>query len=198
MKITLFFTTLWVLFTYEAAYANETTFDFSYHFSDGISAITGSLQGEPDATGLYINNISNIAVSLNDVEFNGPITATAWNPATGAWDDTIPAKISTNAALNNFSLADTDMAVNASALNFFWFINDPNFGQTVFAVNNNYHDVNGNALYQAYDSQANSSWTITAVPLPASLPMLATGLAFSAMTMARRRLPQRPLNVEAQ
>ncbi|MGD0958256.1 MAG: VPLPA-CTERM sorting domain-containing protein [Methylomonas sp.] len=173
-----------------AAQANE-QFDFSYIFSSG-DVITGSMWGNLDPTGLYIQNITNVQAFLDGVQFlndisTGSLDATAWNTTTGTWDDTIAPVVSTNASLNNFAFGDTDVASNPSGVsNYFFFINDPTQGQQVFAVNTNNLDSNGNAQ-SAFDSPAaTGAWTITAVPLPATLPMLTSGLAILGLAARRR------------
>ena len=168
----------------------DTTFDYSYTFSSG-DVFSGSLQGNLDPTGTYITNISNVQAFLDGVQFlndtaTGSLDVVAWNTTTESWDDSITPVVSTNAALNNFAFADTDLAVNTLWSNGFLFVNDANLGgQTVFGVNSNITDGNGNAL-SAIDSPA-GTWSITAVPVPASLPLMISGLGLLAAA-ARRRL----------
>lgn len=155
------------------------TFDFSYTFGDS-STVTGSLLG--DLNGLFINNVSNVQVSLNGTAFSGPLYASAWNTAIGNWDNTIAPVVSTNAALNNFIFADTNVPTDFGASNYLYFINDPTQGQQVFGDNLNTGDI-------AFDGPASATWSIAAapVPLPASLSMLISGLGLFGVMMRRSK-----------
>jgi len=150
--------------------ANASTFDFSYVFGDGQS-LNGSLSG--DLNGAFITNISDVQVSFNGASFSStPLFAAAWNTNTHAWDNTIPAIVSTNALLNNFMFADTNVPTDFGTSAYFYFVNDPaSPGDQVLANNLNTGDI-------ALDDLPNGSWSITAapVPLPAALPLLLSGL----------------------
>jgi len=170
--------------------ASAENFDFSYTFSSG-DVISGSFQGTWNSTHTAALNITDVTASLDYVPFladanTGYLDVTAWNTTTGTWDDTIAPVISTNAANNNFVFADTDVAVNTAASNYFFFINDATQGQQAFAVNTNVLDINGNAQ-SAFDAPAAGSWSLTAVPLPTTLPMMLSGLGLL-VAAARRRL----------
>lgn len=174
-----------------SANAPEQDFAFSYTFSSG-DIINGTFLGNFDATGTNVVNITNVNASLDGVQFLNDaaissLDVTAWNTSTGTWDNTIAPVVSTNASLNNFAFGDTNVASNPSGVsNYFYFINDPNQGQQVFAVNTNNLDSNGNAQ-SAYDSPATvANWTLTAVPLPTSLPMMISGLAMLGAAARRR------------
>ncbi|MDD4915893.1 MAG: hypothetical protein PHW13_12745 [Methylococcales bacterium] len=179
------------MFTTGSASATETQFDFSYIFSSG-DVITGNLMGNVDGTGNYIINISNVQATFDGVALlpdtgTGYLDAAAWNTTTGAWDNTIPAVVSFNAALNNFGFADVNLALNTSYSNGFAFVNDAvNVGgQLVFAT-----DVNVTPNLNAEDATSLSTagtWSLTAVPLPTSLPLMLSGLGLLAAA-ARRRL----------
>jgi len=169
-------------FTAGSANAQVSTFDFSYIFNstDAIGeVVTGSLVGE--LNGLYITNISDVQVFLNGAQFLGPLTVAGWDPAALAWDNT--PVLSTDKSLNNFIFADSNVPTDFSPSNYFWFTNDATNGQDVLAVNTN---VNLNNT--AEDSQVvGGTWTIAAVPLPTSLPLMISGLGLLAAA-GRRRL----------
>jgi hypothetical protein len=163
--------------------AHATTFDFSYAFADG-QEITGSLNGTSTNGGQTVSNISALQVSLNGIAFSGgagPLQLNAWNTTTETFSDTVPVVLSSNAALNNFSISDVDAAVNTSPDYEFVFQNDPALGgRSVVAANFLQSDsFSGPGTTQlAIDQPANGTWTLTAapVPLPAALPLLASGL----------------------
>ncbi|MES2152936.1 MAG: PEP-CTERM sorting domain-containing protein [Pseudomonadota bacterium] len=153
------------------------SYQFSYTFGDN-SAITGSLSG--DQSGQFITNIDHVHVFLNAVEFVGaPLFQAAWNPLTHAFDHAGQATLSANPALNNFVFADAAVPADFNVSNYFYFINDDH-GQEVFAVNYNSGDV-------ALDNPANASWSLTAIPEPASLATLLAGLCLMSITLRRRR-----------
>ena len=173
-----------------SAHATETQFDFSYTFSSG-DIISGYLFGNVDSTGNYIINVTNVQATFDGVQLltdsgTGSLDAVAWNTTTSSFDDTIPAIVSFNAALNNFGFADVDLAVNSSYSNDFIFANDTTLGgQMIFAS-----DVNTTPQMNALDGTAYSTsgtWAIAAVPLPTSLPLMLSGLGILAAA-ARRRL----------
>jgi hypothetical protein len=163
--------------------AHASTYDFSYTFTDG-QEITGSLIGTSTNGGQTVGNISDLQVSFNGIAFAGgagPLQLNAWNTATETFTDTAPVTLSANAALNNFSISDVDTAVNTSPDYEFSFINDPVLGSEAVAVNFLHSDsFSGLSTNQLdIDQPAGGIWTLTAatpVPLPAALPLLASGL----------------------
>jgi hypothetical protein len=162
------------IFTTGAANA-ATMFDFSYIFADS-SAITGSLSG--DLSGTLINNISNVQVSFNGTAFSGPLSVAGWDTSLLTWN-TAPV-VSTIASQNNFIFADSNVPTDFGASNYFFFTNDATNGQAVFATNLNTGDI-------AYDSPSSGgTWSIAAVPLPATFPLLMSGLGLLGMASRRR------------
>jgi hypothetical protein len=186
-----------------SAAASADQFDFTYAFADG-QQIVGSFLGLTSDGGQSATNISNLQVSLNGIAF-APVTAggittgnatlqiNAWNPAAAAFIDTAPATVYANGALNNFVISDVDAAVNSSPDYEFAYIND--------AINSLYQAVAANYLHTdsfspgstqlALDSPGvASSWKLTdlsaPVPLPAGLPLLASGLGMIGFGVRRR------------
>ncbi len=163
--------------------ANADTYNFSYTFSDS-SVLTGSLSGS--LNGSFINDISNVHVNFNGTDFSGAnLFSAAWNTTTESWDNTTAPVISTNDALNNFIIADTNVPTDLNTSNYFFFINDQNgVGREVFATNLNSGDI-------ADDTPANTSWRLTAatapVPETETYAMLLAGLTSLSLVTRRRR-----------
>jgi hypothetical protein len=168
--------------------ANADTYDFSYTFNDS-QVVTGSLSGT--LVGQFIDNISNIQVSLNGTQFSGSLYSAAWNPVTLNWDST-PAVVSTNAALNNFIFADSNVAGgDLGASNYFMFTNDPTYGSVAFAVNTNNGMVALDGTSYGAPATNAANWSLTEVaapvPEPQSYAMLLAGLGFISVAAVRRR-----------
>lgn len=157
--------------------AHAAVYSFSYTFADQ-SEVHGTLNG--DAVGDYVNNISDVHVFFNGTEFTGTMFQSSYDDATQQFVNLGQATLSANAALNNFAFAEIDPAGALTPDNYFYFINGEFTGQQVFAVNYNTSDV-------AFDSPAQSTWSLNAaeVPEPASIALALGGLGL--LGFSRRR-----------
>ena len=175
--------------------AHASTFDFSYSFADG-QEITGSLMGTSTDGGQTVTNISDLQVSFDGVAFlggQGPLQIDTWNTATESFTDTTPATMSANGALNNFIISDVDAAISSNSPKYeFAYINDPaGIGSQVVA--NNFLQSSGGAFQTDSDiPPIAGNWTLTEatpVPLPATLPLLASALGgLGLFGIGRRRI----------
>jgi hypothetical protein len=168
--------------------AHASTFDFSYTFADGL-ALTGSLSGT--LNGALVNGISNVDVTFNGTAFNGPLYIGSFNAASSTYNySSGAAVVSTNASLNNFIIADSNDPQGNGATNYFYFVNGATPSgvgtQEVLAVNGNVLTNNTDLANPALGYAA-GTWTLTPVPIPAALPLMASGLGLIA-TKRRRRI----------
>jgi hypothetical protein len=162
--------------------AQASTFDFSYTFADGL-ALTGSLNGTLNGT--LVTDVSGITVAFNGTKFVGPLFAGNFNAASNSWDfSSGAAVISTNAAQNNFIFADSSDPQGNNVTNYFYFLTSASTsGPQVLAANTNVLVNNSD-----FDGPPNGTWSITAaaVPVPAALPLLLSGLGILGLKRRRR------------
>jgi hypothetical protein len=179
-----------------SAVASADNFDFSYVFTDG-QEVTGSFAGLTSNGGQSATDISNLQVAFNGIAFSGgagPLVLNAWNTSTELFNaPSSSTAIYANASQNNFGISDVDQSVNSGPDYYFNFVNDPSpkVGSSVTALNALQSDAFSSALGFQFDSDnVTGTWTLTdvsAVPLPAGLPLLLSGLGLFGIA-ARRRI----------
>jgi hypothetical protein len=178
-----------------SAAASADTFDFSYTFPDG-QQVNGSFLGTTANGGQSATSISDLQVAFNGVAFAGGASPTlilnSWNTGTELFNSpSASTTIYANGALNNFGISDADQSVNSNPGYFFNFVNDPHpaVGTEVVAFNQISGGDNFNPGGPQLDvDTAITQWTLTdvsAVPLPAALPLLLSGLGL--LGFSRRR-----------
>ena len=169
--------------------ANASTYDFSYTFTNNnvpAPVVTGTFDGT--LTGNLLTNISDVSVSVNGVAFNGPLFLGSWDSTAGAVSFAAnTAVVSTNAAQNNFVIADTSDPSLATFTNLFYYVSGapgttPSGGSQEVSLQNI-------AGPSAFDLDTVGTWSLTPapVPLPAALPLLVSGLGLIAAAKRRRR-----------
>jgi hypothetical protein len=168
--------------------AQASTFDFSYTFTaannDPAPTVTGSFDGT--LSGDLLTNISDVSVSVNGVAFNGSLSIGSWVPSAGEVNFAPNAAVvSTNGALNNFVIVDTnDPTLTSNWTNLFYYVNG------IGPLGNSQEVSLQNTLGPSgFDSDATglAAWSLQPVPLPAALPLLVSGLGLFAAAKRRRR-----------
>lgn len=166
-------------------------FDFSYTFTDGQS-LFGTLTGDEiaGAGGAFsVGNISNASITFDGNAFSGSLTAGTFNAAANPTPYNFApnaAVVSTDAALNNFIIADSTDPGGNNVTNYFYFVNGTtpsgSGSSEALAFNTNTGDLDT-------DNPAAGTWTLSAVPvpLPAGLPLLGSALGLFGLGAWRRR-----------
>jgi hypothetical protein len=167
--------------------AHASTFDFSYTFNsisnDPAPLVTGTFDGT--LNGNLLTNISDVSVAVNGVAFNGTLSIGSWDPSAGEANFAPNAAVvSTNGALNNFVIVDTnDPTLTSNWTNLFYYINGTAPGSQEVSLQNTLG-------LSGFDSEAAGgvgTWSLQPVPLPAALPLLVSGLGLFAAAKRRRR-----------
>jgi hypothetical protein len=173
--------------------ANASTYDFSYTFTNNnvpAPLVTGSFDGT--LNGNLLTNISDVSVSVNGVAFNGTLYLGSWDPSAGTAGAVNfaanTAVASTNGALNNFVIADTNDPSLATFTNLFYYVS----GTTPDLVGSQEVSLQNVSGPSGFDNDAVGgvgTWSLTPapVPLPAALPLLVSGLGLLAAAKRRRR-----------
>lgn len=196
------FSLLVSLFALTATSANADQFNFSYTFSSGYVA-SGSFSGIQN--GKFVDNISNVSVSLNGNPFVGSpnLFAVAYNVVTQNVDNTTPAIVSFDALKNNFMFIDVNYPTDPNYTNYFLMRNDPNNPVPVSLAqvqmpgpnlcdNNACADILLAGIYNSFDP---ARWSLTAVapgsvtpvPEPEIYAMLMAGLGLLGVVARRRK-----------
>jgi PEP-CTERM motif len=168
--------------------AQASTFDFSYTFVDGQN-VSGSLDGT--LSGDLVSDISDISVNFQGTAFNGPLFIGSFIPSSSGGSFNYAANsavVSTNAALNNFVINDSNDPLNNNSTNSFYYFN----GATPDSFGSHEVNVSTNAGPSDYDNDQASGigqWSLTPapVPLPAALPLMISGLGLLAAAKRRRQ-----------
>ncbi|MCV2356007.1 PEP-CTERM sorting domain-containing protein [Paucibacter sp. B2R-40] len=178
-----------------AGSAQAEDFQFSYRFNTG-ELVTGSFAGT--LSGDMVSDISQLAVSINGVAFGGTLNAFSYTSpgnqcpscfaATGAMASFNPLK-------NNFYFSDGNAVSGTGITNYFYVIPWPNGSDNPVASQAYINNTAINAYNGQYVPQ---NWILSAVPEPASIPMMLLGLAGIAGLAGQRLRGQRKPAASAQ
>ena len=171
--------------------AHASTYDFSYTFNsisnDPAPIVTGTFDGT--LSGNLLTNISDVSIAVNGVAFNGPLFFGSWDPSAGTAGEVNfapnAAVVSTNGTQNNFVIVDTnDPTLSSNWTNLFYYVNG-----TGPLGNSQEVSLQNTVGPSGFDSTAGGvgTWSLTPVPLPAALPLFASGLGLFAAAKRRRR-----------
>jgi hypothetical protein len=171
--------------------AHASAYDFSYTFTNNSTLtppiVTGSFDGT--LSGNLLTNITDVSVAVNGAAFNGQLFIGSWDSSAGTVNFAAnTAVVSTNGALNNFVIADTHDPSLSTFTNLFYYVS----GTTPDSLGSQEVSLQNVFGPSAFDNDALGgvgTWSLTPapVPLPAALPLLASGLGLIAAAKRRRR-----------
>jgi len=155
--------------------AHASTFDFSYTFTSG-QTVSGSLDGT--LSGNLVTDISDVSLTFDGQAFNGPLFIGSFDTTSGGVNYAAnSAVVSTNAALNDFVIADnTDPLLN-NVTNYFYYVN----GTTTPTGAGNHEAFAGNTVTgdAAFDNDTVApgigTWSLTPSPVPLPARSAAAG-----------------------
>jgi hypothetical protein len=147
----------------------QTTFDFSYTYADGFIA-SGTLLGTQN--GEYVTGISDVTVDFNGTPMTGNVYEEKWSDQTGH----SPAVVSFD--LNLCDILFNNFQVNGANSQSEFFLITP--GDVEVYLNGGAQDI-----YD--DSPLQSSWSLVAVPEPATLAWSGLGGLLAIGGLIRRK-----------
>jgi hypothetical protein len=161
--------------------AQANTFNFSYVFGDGVTTVTGSLNG--DQNGIFVENITNVSVSFNGEAMPGTVFTSQFDADSFSY---LPgAIVSFDALQNNFFFANSDLAGGDVGYDsIFYLLNASVFMDTAVA--------SSTLGYASQDAPiVTSSWSLSAAP-GSSVPDQGTtlglfGFSLGALVWVHRR-----------
>lgn len=189
MKLLRLFAALVIALCSFSAKADQ--FNFSYTFGSG-DIVTGSLFGTQNS--LYVENISNVSVSLNGTLFSGSpnLNQYGWVPDC-CLATSIPPLVSFNGNLNNFGFFTGSPYVDGGAPSWFAMlaVNGPYQSVAVYLDGHYSSDVSLNGfqvispeIQGAFDA---SHWVLTPVPEPETYALMLAGLGVLGFAARRRK-----------